>query len=218
VLKYLLFLTVVIYVGLSCFNYSLYTGNKPGTLPHPCSENEEYRAILVDLAYKTHLVLDHLGVEHWLMYGSLWGPLRGIQEPLPWDFDVDFGINGSNGIFNKLTWEEFKANFSAVGMRVFDHLESSGLLTLRPQSSGAKVDVFLFYDRGGYMMRSGYETWLFFINYLLYHRFPSRLVQKPLPKVKFGHFNFSVPREGIEIMKYLYRFDWWKVVKPVGCQ
>ena len=150
----------------------------------------------MDLVYKTHFILDHLGVEHWLMYGFLWGPLRGIQEPLPRDFDVDFGINGSNDIFNKLTWEEFKANFLAVGMRVFDHLESSSSLTLKPKSSGAE---FLYYDRGGYMMRSGYETWLFFIIFLLYHMFPSRLVQKPLPKIKFGHFNISVPREGIEI-------------------
>ena len=217
VLKLLLFLAVVTYVGFSCLNYSLYTGNKPGTLPPPCSETDEYRAILMDMAYKTHLILDSLGVEHWLMYGSLWGPLRGIQEPLPWDFDVDYGINGSNAIFNKLTWEEFKAKFSEAGLRVFDHIESSAL-TLRPKSSGANVDIVLYYDRGGYMMRSGYETWLFFLQYLLYHRFPSRLVQKPLPKVKFGHFNISVPREGIEIMKYLYRFDWWKVVKPVGCE
>lgn len=218
VLKYLLVLTVVTYVGLSCLDYSLYAGNKPGTAPPPCSETDEYRTILMDLAYKIHLILGELGVEHWLMYGSLWGPLRGIQEPLPWDFDVDYGINGSNVIFDKLTWEEFKAKFSAAEVRVFDKLKSSGSLTLRPKSSSANVDIYLYYDRGGYMMRSGYEQWLFCINYLLYHTFPSRLVQKPLPKVKFGHFKISVPREGIEIMKYLYRFNWWKVVKPVGCE
>ena len=83
----------------------------------------------MDLAYKIHLILGELGVEHWLMYGSLWGPLRGIQEPLPWDFDVDYGINGSNVIFDKLTWEEFKAKFSAAEVRVFDKLKSSGSLT-----------------------------------------------------------------------------------------
>lgn len=218
VLKCLLFLAVITYVGFSFVDFALYAGNKPGTAPPPCSETDEYRAILMDLAYKTHLILDNLGVEHWLMYGSLWGPLRGIQEPLPWDFDVDYGINGSNVIFNKLTWEEFKAKFPAAGVRVFDKLKSSGSLTLRPKSSGANVDIYLYYDRGGYMMRSGYEPWLLCIHYLLYHTFPSRLVQKPLPKVKFGYFNISVPREGMEIMKYLYRFNWWKVVKPVGCK
>ena len=211
VLKYLVVLTVIGYVGFSCLDYSLYAGNRLGSDQPPCSETDEYRAILMDLAYKTHLILDKLGVEHWLMYGSLWGPLRGIQEPLPWDFDVDYGINGSNAILNKLTWEEFIAKFSAVGVRVFDKLKSSGSLTLRPKSSGASVDIFLYYDRGGYMMRSGYEPWLLCLNYLLYHTFPSRLVQKPLPEVRFGHFNISVPREGIEIMKYLYRFNWWKV-------
>ena len=53
-------------------------------------------------------------------------------------------------------------------------------------------------------MRSGYESWLFYIHYRFRHSFPSKLLQHPLPKVKFGSFNFSVPRGGIEIMKHLY--------------
>lgn len=217
VLKALLLLIVIIYIGGSFTDFAHYKGNKPWSSAPPCSETDEYQAILMDLAYKTSKILDSMEVEHWLMFGSLWGPLRGIPGPLPWDFDVDYGINGS-GIFNNLTLEEFKARFSAAGMRVFDKLGSSGSLTLRPQNSGASVDINIYYDYGGTMMKTGYETWLFYFNYRLYHTFPTRLVQKPLPKVKFGFFNVSVPREGIEIMKYLYRFNWWKVVKPVGCE
>ena len=55
-----------------------------------------------------------------------------------------------------------------------------------------------------------------FINYRLYHSFPARLVQQPLPKAKFGSFNISVPKGGLEIMKHLYPFNWWKVVKPAS--
>ena len=216
--KAVLFLALSVYIGVSFLDFAHYKGNKPWSSAPPCSESDEYRAILMDLAYKTHLILDSMGVEHWLMYGSLWGPLRGIAGILPWDFDVDYGINGSSAIFDKLTMEEFKAKFTAAGIRVFGNLKSSKSLILRPQNSGANVDIFFYYDYGGTMMRTGYESWLLYLHYRLYHSFPSRLVQQPLPTVKFGFFNISVPRGEIEIMKYLYRFNWWKVVKPVGCE
>ncbi|XP_078384602.1 uncharacterized protein RP689-like [Oculina patagonica] len=218
VLKALLFLIVSIYIGVSFVDFAHYKGNKPWSSAPSCSETDEYRAILMDLAYKTHLILDSMKVEHWLMHGSLWGPLRGTPGVLPWDFDVDYGINGSSEIFNKLTLEEFKAKFTAVGMRVFDRFESSCSLVLKPNNSGANVDINFYYDYEGTMNKCGYEPWLFYINYRLYHTFPSRLVRPPLPKVTFGNFNVSVPKEGIEIMRYLYRFNWWKVVKPVGCE
>ena len=67
-------------------------------------------------------------------------------------------------------------------------------------------------------MRSGYEPWVFYIHYRLRHSFPARLVQQPLPKVRFGSFNISFPRGGVEIMKHLYPFNRWKVVKPVNCK
>ena len=164
------------------------------------------------IANKTHFVLDSMGIEHWLMYGSLWGHLRGIPGPLPWDHDVDFGIDG-NGNFGKIPLDEFKAKFKAAGLGVEDRLQETS--SFRIQGS---VEIFVFYNYRGTMMRSGYETWILYINYRLYHSFPARLVQQPLPKVRFGSFNIAVPREGIEMMKHLYPFNWWKVVKPASCE
>jgi len=66
-----------------------------------------------------------MGIEHWLMYGSLWGPLRGIPGPLPWDHDVDIGMNG-DGNFSKIPVDEFKARFEAVGLGVVDEVKVSG--------------------------------------------------------------------------------------------
>ena len=205
-----LLLSVLVYIGASCLNYATYTGNDPWDLPK-CFNSKFHSDHLVRLAHKTHLILDSMGIEHWLMYGSLWAPLRGIPGPLPWDHDVDFGIRG-HGNFSKIALEEFKARFRAARLVVADILYSTGSFTI-----GGCIDIFVFYDYRGTLWRDGYEPWIFYINYRLYHSFPAKLVQQPLPKVRFGSFNVSFPRGGMEIVKHLYPFNWWKVVKPVGC-
>ena len=176
---------------------------------------DRHTAGLIELAHKTHLVLDSMGVDHWLMYGSLWGPLRGIPGPLPWDHDVDIGIDG-NGNFKKIPLEKFKAKFEAAGLGLIDKFQESRYLSVK--GYGESVGLFLYYNYRGTMMRSGYESWLFYIHYRFRHSFPAKLLQHPLPKVKFGSFNISVPRGGIEIMKHLYPTNWWKVVKPKSCK
>ena len=211
---------VLMYVGLSFMNFSPYTGNKVWKTTPPCFDSNKPRTSLVKLAHKMHLILDSMGIEHWLMYGSLWGPLRGIPGPLPWDYDVDIGINGDDGNFSKVPFEEFKARFTSAGLKVTDKSLRSGNLMLVDQNSenGEKGEVFIFYNHRGVMTLAGYETWIFYINYRVYNSFPAVLVKQPLPKVRFGFFNISAPRGGIEIMKYLYPFSWWKVVKPANCE
>ena len=206
---------VLIYIGASFVDYSYYTGNSltPWAVsPRKCIHSKHYTARLIDIANQTHVVLDSMGIEHWLIYGSLWGPLRGIPGPLPWDHDVDFGIDG-DGNFSKISLEEFKATFKAAGLSVEDTLQETSTFLI--QNS---LGITVFYNYRGTMMRAGYEPWIFFINYRLYHSFPARLVKQPLSKVRFGSFNISVPREGIEIMKHLYPFNWRKVVKPASCE
>ena len=211
-LAILLFL-VLIYICVSFVDYAHYNGNRPWASKPKCYNSKDYTALLVRLANKTHVVLDSLGIHHWLIYGSLWGPLRGIPGPLPWDHDVDIGFNG-DGNFSKIPLDEFKAAFEAAGLEVDDDtLKSTGSFLV-----GRHIGLIVFYDYRGTMMRTGYETWLFFINYRVYHSFPARLLQQPLPKVKFGSFNISVPRGGMEVMRYLYPFNWWKVVKPASCK
>ena len=67
------------------------------------------------------------------------------------------------------------------------------------------------------MTRTGIESWAFALNYRIYHSFPAWLVEPELPHVKFGFFNISIPKGGIEILKHLYPFNWWKEVRPRGC-
>ena len=193
-----------------------YTGNKPwGPLPK-CNNSEQEIDRLVQLAYKVHAILDHMGIDCWLMYGSIWGPLRGIEGPLPWDDDVDLAINGDSQ-FSQMTFEEFKAMFTAAGLSVTSRMWLNSNVIISEDGNRPFLDLFVFYDYNGMMKRPGIETWLTPIHFELYHCFPSSLVKQPLPKVKFGFFNISVPRKGIEIMKHLYPHSWWKVVKPVNC-
>ncbi len=77
--------------------------------------------------------------------------------------------------------------------------------------------IFTDWYNNGIMHRIGMESYLFFIHYRKFHIFPSRLVQKPMPKLEFAGLNISTPREGIEMQKYLYPLNWMAEVKPDGC-
>ncbi|XP_078378306.1 uncharacterized protein LOC144661421 isoform X3 [Oculina patagonica] len=213
-----LFIVIVVFLHINLVTPGRYTGNKPWGLAPKCKNSEEEIEQLVQLTYKVHSILERMGVESWLMYGSIWGPLRGIEGPLPWDDDVDLAINGE-GKFSETTFEDFKALFVALGLSVESRLWQSSLIVVSEKDRPwPTLDLFVFYDYNGMMGRPGVESRLMPINYKLYHTFPSILVEPPLPKVKFGFFNISVPRNGMEIMKHLYPYNWWKVVKPAGCQ
>ena len=80
------------------------------------------------------------------------------------------------------------------------------------------LDLYIYYEYNfGMVWRSGLNGWLIFIHYRLHHSFPARLVRAPMPKTRFGFFYFCVPREEEEVLKYLYRYNWWMEVRPAGC-
>jgi len=169
------------------------------------------------MAYTVHKILDDFGIEHWLMYGSVFGAVR-VHGPLPWDNDVDIGFNGS-GRFASMNFKEFLSAFESKGLKVYYKrwITSNVMKVYSDDLPHIKVDLFAMYDYNGWMKRAGLETWIFALNYNLHDTFPARLVKKPLPRVRFGFFNMTVPREGIEIQKYLYPDDWWQEVKPITC-
>lgn len=210
------FITIALFLKLNVMTPGMYTGNKPWSPAPKCKNSEQDLNRMVQLTHKVQDILKNMGIDCWLMYGSLWGPLRGIEGPLPWDNDVDLAING-DGIFSQMTFRQFKAMFTARGLTVESRLWQSSLIVISEGGAWPSLDLFVFYNYGGTMKRPGFESWLLPINYKLYHTFPAHLVEQPLPKVKFGSFNISVPRDGIEIMKHLYPYNWWKVVRPVGC-
>ena len=213
---FVLLVAIFVILKINFMTPGVYTGNKPWSPSPKCKNSQQEIERLVQLTYKVHAILENVSIDCWLMYGSMWGPLRGFEGPLPWDDDVDLAING-DGHFSQMTFEEFKALFTVHGLSVESRLWQSSLIVISEKGRWPSLDLFVFYDYNGMMKRSGIESWLMPINYRLYHTFPSSLVKQPLPKVKFGFFNISIPRNGIEVMKHLYPYNWWKVVKPKGC-
>ncbi|PFX34650.1 fukutin-related protein-like [Stylophora pistillata] len=203
-----------LYVHINLKRYSYYTNQfwKPVV---SCKNREEEINALLDLTYQIHTILDEMKVCHWLMYGSIWGALR-IGRPLPWDNDVDIGFDGE-GIFADMTLNEFIAPFKAARLSVKNKWTQSGTFVISKEGLWLSVDLFAYYNHGGVMRRRGLESWIFALNYRIHHSFPAKLVEPELPQTKFGFFNISIPKGGIEIMKHLYPYNWWKVVPPAGC-
>ena len=203
-----------LYVHINLQSFAYYT-NRFWNPVVTCENSEEEINELLDLTYQIHKILDDMKIRHWLMYGSIWGALR-IGRPLPWDNDVDIGFDGE-GRFADMTLSEFLAPFKAAGLTVRNKWTQSGTVVIAKEGLWLSVDLFAFYNYGGVMRRTGLESWFFALNYRTHNSFPAKLVQPKLPKVKFGFFNISIPKGGIEIMKHLYRYNWWKEVRPSGC-
>lgn len=219
VLTIFLVILVSLYTTMNLRNYGLYTGNHPFFPAQPCEYlDSKQKAQLLNMAYTVHNILDNFGIEHWLMYGSVFGAVRA-HGPLPWDNDVDIGFNGS-GTFASMDFTEFLSAFESKGLKVYHKrwFTSNVMKVYSDDLPHIKVDLFALYNYRGWMKRAGLETWIFALNYNLHDTFPARLVEKPLPQVRFGFFKMPVPREGIEIQKYLYPDDWFKEVKPVTCK
>ena len=66
------------YLGTNSVEYARYNGPNHGFPPLLVLRRQN-----TELVFKTHSILDNLGIEHWLMYGSLRGSLRGFEGPLP---------------------------------------------------------------------------------------------------------------------------------------
>lgn len=203
-----------LYVYINVQNFGYYTDRiwKP---VKTCQSSEQEINQLLELTYKVHKILDDMKIRHWLMYGSIWGARR-IGKPLPWDNDVDIGFDGE-GRFADMTLSEFFAPFEAAGLKVKSKWTQSGTFVISQEGLWLSVDLFALYNYGGTMRRRGLEPWIFALNYRIYHSFPAWLVEPELPQVKFGFFNISIPKGGIEILKHLYPYNWWKEVRPSGC-
>ena len=209
--------TTTMYYLFNMQNLGRYTGRNPFNTVMKCRNLTKLQMDqLLSLSYKVHQVLEELRVEHWLMYGSLLGALRG-HAPLAWDDDTDIGLDG-DGRLKTLSKTVLIEKLKSVGARYVDDCRArDGLIKIFDGNSEFSVDLVIFNRSGKWMKRPGWATWLFYFQYNKFHTFPAKLIEKPLPKIQFGFFNILAPRGGKEILKYLYPTDWWKVVKPPGC-
>ncbi|KAL9981332.1 hypothetical protein ACROYT_G010022 [Oculina patagonica] len=217
ILLNLLTVLMTIYYLITTQNLARYTGNHPLHPVMPCRNlTQSQMGQLLNFSYKIHRLLDELEIEHWLMYGSLLGAQRG-HAPLSWDDDADIGLDG-DGRLKSLSKTKLFEKLKSIGAKeIIDKWSRDGLIKVQDGNSEFSVDLMIFNRCGKWMKRPGWASWLLYFHYNTFHSFPAKLVEQPLPKTRFGFFNISVPRNGNEMLKFLYPTNWWKVVKPSDC-
>ena len=150
------------------------------------------------------------------MYGSLVGALR-LQAPLAWDKDIDIGLDG-DGRLKELGKTKFFENLKSVGAKkITDNWSRDGLIKIYNENSEFSVDLIIYHRSENWMKRPGWASRLFYLHCNNSHKFPTKLIEQPLPKARFGFFSISVPRNGSEMLKYNYTPDWLRVVQHLQC-
>jgi len=204
------FLLVLLYVWINYRWQGWYGVSKGVRCEVPADELEDMRW----LGREVQSVLELTGVSYFLLYGSLWGALR-IQDILPWDIDIDMGINQDT---MPVSIKHVVKEMNKRGLTCFFN-SWTGVIEVYSGRYKSQVDIMLYSDTygSGTMHRVGWETYLTSIHYRSHHSFPYKLISGTLPTLPFIKTVWPVPQGGNEIMKYHYPDDWWKEVKPEGC-
>lgn len=180
-------------------------------LPAECSLSEERRHDMIELAFRMHDSLKKLNVSHFLCYGTLWGALRD-EQILPWDNNIDMctTIKEITKVDEHLLYQTFHRS----GL-MLSYCNRHGMYEISFKTAEGFLTIFApFWD---VMYRRGWEN-IFFSGLLKRtDNFPAVLLSKPLPMTKFHGHDFPVAHSGIEILKYFYPDNWWKVIPPAGC-
>ena len=143
----------------------------------------------------------------------MWGALR-YNGIIPWDYDFDFGILQED--VQRVDFNRLKHEFADKEIKI-EYNSYGGFYKVRKRMASGDLMIFSEYYNDGVMRRTGFESWIFFIQYRWYHQFPARLIKKPLPLHSFVGTDLPVPREGNEIQKYFYPNNWWIETVPKGC-
>jgi len=190
-----------------------------GTQLEPrCQVPEEELEDMRLIGRQTKDILDKHNMTYALGFGSLWGALRH-GDILPWDIDIDLIVVLDRNSDIKGTIDWLKKEMEAQGMEVY-YRDWIGIIQGYSPVYKSQLDVTFwcdYYGTGTLFRCSGWEQYIFFVNYRYHYTFPARLVKPPLPTLNFINRSWPVPRNGIEIQKIHYPNDWWKVAKPRGC-
>lgn len=199
--------TVYLYIN---FNPTSFVESRPWEDKVKCGVSDAGRRHLINMTDRVRHILNQMQIVHWLFYGSLW-EIRRLKFPLMWGDSVDIGIL-TNGAFMDKTWDEFMAPFVSAGFIVSGNKERllfKGSMSFRRNPfKDLSVKVYTFYNCNGVVQRTGLESWLFFINYKMYHSFPASFLEPVIPWARFGSLDIHVPRGGLEILRYTYPTHW----------
>ncbi|KAH9508674.1 hypothetical protein Btru_049597 [Bulinus truncatus] len=179
----------------------------------PCKTPQSTVDLLINLTFTVSDLLTKHDVHHVACYGTLWGTLR-YGTILPWDNNVDLCVMTSE--MQKIDWSTLKNYFYSENIYIArDYRHGTYIITKGP----AEVIINVFYVTPfGEVLLDGFENrflWFFQDNPL---SFPERLMEAPFKTMPFHHRQLPVPHDDLEMLKYLYKNDWWLEKKPPDCE
>lgn len=185
-----------------------------------CQVLPEIADNLIVLMADTHKILKQLQITHFLCYGTLWGVLK-MQMLLPWEDNVEFcAVNEELSRFE----EAYLIKMFRKNNLVLSYDSQDGVYEVyRPDKLTLGILRIIVFEKDpelDMMKRVGWSRRLLppDCDYSpSLHCFPPRLIEPPLPVAIVNQIQYHVPREEVEIQKYLYPDTWWKEVKPSQC-
>lgn len=207
---------LVIYLVHLIFNGVRSGQNDPK--PVICEQPPEMRIQQREMLVKVKEAFESLPLSFFLCYDSLWGALNK-KGPLPWDDTLHLCV--LNEDMTKFEEAFIIRTFKNKGLSMA-YATSTGEYTVKDGSHELpKMLITLFeHDaRTGNMRRIGWKHRIIPPDSCeQIHCFPPHLVEKPLPLMPFMNMHLPVPREEIELQKYLYPDSWWKDLDPDECR
>lgn len=194
--------------------------NEAKILDSNCQVSAEVRDNLNNLMIETHKLLDKLKLTHFICYGTLWGILK-IDGLLPWEDNIEFCA------LNEELSEFEEASLIRVFLKnnlVLHYDSQDGVYNVyRPEQRSKGLLRIVVFEKDidlDMMKRVGWSRRLLpqdcDISPSL-QCFPPRLIEPPFPFTNVHGVEYNIPREQIEIQKYLYPDTWWKDIKPSEC-
>ena len=218
-LKRLLFLLIFIGLMISIMHWIVNTLSSEDNVSPMCETTPEIKVKMVDLLSRITNILESMNISYFLCYNSLWGALK-VNGPLKWDSNLDIcllneQISNYEEAFLIKSFKRQKMHLS--------YQASDGIYLVNLQSDGempsAKLYLFEEDVSVNKYRRVGWKNRLIPLNSCeLVHCFPASLIATPLPKEKFMNFDVPIPRESVEIQKYLFPNNWWEEIGPKNCR
>lgn len=160
-------------------------------------------------------ILEILDMTYFLCYNSLWGALKS-NGPLKWHQNVDICL--LNEELERFEEAFLIRTFKRKGLSL-SYQSSDGVYLVSQKGDKPIVKLYLFEQLNGNYRRVGWRNRLVPPDSCEpVHCFPTRLVSKPLPTERFMSMRLPVPREGIELQKYLFPDNWWLDLEPEECK
>ncbi|KAI1280731.1 hypothetical protein HDE_13342 [Halotydeus destructor] len=187
--------------------------------PVHCYQSADVRSQQKLLLTKMKTALESLPVSFFLCYQSLWGALNA-KGPLAWDDSLDICVQNEElsnfeeaYVIKALRSKGILASYStSVGTYAIRDMYGTGSVT-------GTVYVFERDPITDFMRRIGWKHRILPPDSCeSLHCFPPRIIEKPLPSVSFLDVQVTIPREQVELQKYLYPKTWWKDQTPEACK